>query len=100
MKSRANLAANLTALMALHKMGQSELHRKCGVAQSTIGRILNQKTAADLDTLGQIASAFHLSGWQLISPPFDPTNPPVLKHLSDQERELYERLKKAVKELG
>jgi transcriptional regulator with XRE-family HTH domain len=93
MDARDNLSRNLLALMAKNGFSQGDMHRKCGIAQSTIGRIIRKTTAADIDTVSTIAEVFQLTAWQLLAPPFDPSNPPVLNQVSEQERQLYERLK-------
>lgn len=93
MDARDNLSRNLLALMAKNGFSQGDMHRKCGIAQSTIGRIIRKTTAADVDTISAIAGVFHLMAWQLLAPPFEPSNPPVLNQVSEKERQLYERLK-------
>lgn len=98
MHPKDNLAHNLGALMEHHKMSQGDMHRKSGVAQSTIGRILRKTTAADIDTVQSIAGVFQLAAWQLLSPHFDPSNPPVLAQASAEERELYNRLRQMFQE--
>lgn len=96
--SRQILATSLKALLrsGLGPANQSELKRKSGVAQSTIGRILQCETAATIETLEQIAGVYGLQAWQLLVPDMEPSNPPVLAVASPKERELYQRLKDAV----
>lgn len=67
---KAILARNLQAQLALKEWGQQELHRRSKVAQSTIGRILRRETAADVDTIGQIAKALDVEPWALLAPDF------------------------------
>jgi transcriptional regulator with XRE-family HTH domain len=98
MDARDNLSRNLLALMAKNGYSQGDMRRKCGIAQSTIGRIIRKTTAADIDTVSAIAGVFHLVAWQLLAPPFDPSNPPVLNQVSEKERQLYERLKTIIQE--
>lgn len=92
---RTVLAQNLKALMGREDLSQAGLGKKSGIAQSTIGRILAEKHAPDIDTLDAIAKTFHLNAWQMMVPNLDPSNPPLLQNASPQERELYERLKAA-----
>lgn len=93
MHPKDNLSTNLQSLMAHHKMSQGDMRRKCGIAQSTIGRIIKKETAADIDTIAAIAEVFQLAAWQLLAPPFEPSNPPVVNQVSAEERDLYERLR-------
>jgi transcriptional regulator with XRE-family HTH domain len=97
------LRRNLKALMGT-KAGptsQGELHRKSGVAQSTIGRILSAEGEdSGIETVDRIAKAYGLQGWQLLVAGMDPTNPPVLQPVSKAERALYDRLKELAKDIG
>lgn len=79
---------------------QGAIGHKMGMAQSTVGRILKQKHAPDLDTLESLADAVGVSLWQLLVPRLDPTNPPVLQNASPEERELYDRLRQAAEVLS
>lgn len=100
-KPRQVLAQNLRGLMAT-KDGprtQTDLSSKAGVAQSTIGRILNCEAAATIETLSDLARAYGLEAWQLMVAGMDPTNPPVLMPVSAKEKELYERLKRVAHEI-
>jgi transcriptional regulator with XRE-family HTH domain len=97
---RSVLAKNLKALMAHGDLNQTALGKKAGVAISTIGRILVEKHAPDIDTLSQIAQALGVTAWQIMVPRLDPSNPPVLQNASPEERELYERLRAAAEVLG
>lgn len=100
---RAVLQQNLKALMLTTggPQTQGELHRKSGVAQATIGRILTRDGEnARIETVDRIAKAYGLEGWQLMVAGLDPRNPPVLQPLSQEERALYERLKDLSKDLG
>ena len=100
MKLKPVLALNLKALMDDRKMSQMEVHRRSKIAQSSIGRILRQEVAADLDTLAAIARAFDLDPWQLLVPNIDPKNLPVMQPLSTREREMYKRLHEAVTDIA
>lgn len=96
------LALNVKALMA--RTGgpstQGELHRRSGVAQATIGRILKGDQTARVETVAMIAKAYGLEPWQLLVPGMDPTNPPTLKAASKEEQALYDRLKQAAQDLA
>lgn len=101
-KPRDVVAQNLKALMdaKIGPTSQSELKRRSGVAQATIGRILSKETAASIETLTDLAGAYGLEGWQLLVPGMHPTNPPVLQPVSKEERALYDRLRATVKDLA
>lgn len=99
-KLKPVLASNLKALMELRKLSQMELHRRSRVAQATIGRILREETAADVDTISALAKGLDLEPWQLLIPNIDPGNPPVLQPISTRERELYQRLRETVQDLA
>lgn len=102
MALRGVLAQNLRALL-FSKVGptsQMELHRKSGVTQSTVGRLLRGEVAATIDTLTQIGKAYHLQPWQLLVPNLDPKNPPVLQPVTEKEKALYDRLQATVRELA
>lgn len=98
--SRTILSENLALLMAHNKMGQMELSRRSKVAQATIGRILRSESAATVDVLDDISKVFGLHTWQLFVETLDPSNPPVLRELNEKEREFYERIKQAAKDLA
>lgn len=100
MKLKPILAANLKVLMEARNLSQMELHRRSKVSQSTVGRILRQAVAADLDTLAALARALDLDPWQLLIPNLDPREPPALQPISIRERELYQRLRLAAEELA
>lgn len=98
------LRRNLKALMDKTKNygphTQGELHRKSGVAQSTIGRILSSEGEdSGIETVERIAKAYGLQGWQLMVAGMDPSNPPVLQPVSKAERALYDRLKELAKDM-
>ena len=98
--ARTVLAKNLKALMAHHETNQTGLGKRSGLAQSTVGRILKEAHAADVDTLEAVGKALGVTPWQLMVPGLDPANPPVLQNASPEEREFYERLKQAAVVLG
>jgi hypothetical protein len=80
---------------------QGELHKKSGVAQATIGRILSYDGEnARIETVNKLAVAYGLQGWQLLVAGMDPTNPPVLQPMTQQERAFYDRLKSLAGDLA
>ncbi len=91
MQTRAILAQNLAALMQHRNEGQNSLKRRSGVSQATIGRILGQKSDADIGTITALAKALDVMPWQMLVPQLDPKNLPVIK-MTDEERKLYDRL--------
>ena len=99
LSSKEIIAANLKALMIKNSHSEGELHRKTGLSQSTIGRTLKGETATTVDTLDAIAKAFGLFAWQLLIENMDVTNPPLLRKLSGQEKEFYDKMKDVIKQL-
>lgn len=65
---RQTLADNLAHLMKAEKLSQAKLAARSGVAQHTISDIMNQKSAATLDTVSTLAAAFGLDMWHLLMP--------------------------------
>jgi len=92
------LASNLRRLMDKNKHSQSYVHKKTGISQSTVGRILNKDVSATIDSLESIAHLYGLFTWQLIVPDIDVTNPPMLKVTTQTEKEFYEKMKALIKE--
>lgn len=92
------LARNLNALMdARPKLGSNpKLSKKIGASTSTIHRLRNADTDCTLETLDKLAQAFEVSPWQLLVPGFEPNAHPVLRTLSTQEAEMYERLRSVI----
>jgi len=99
---RIVLAHNLKTLMAGEDDAgsQSALKRRSGVSQATIGRIERMEVDARIDTVQQIACAYGLEAWQLLVPGLNPSNPPMLRSASEEERTLYERLRVTVEDLA
>jgi transcriptional regulator with XRE-family HTH domain len=96
------LWANVLALMTHHygKEHLSKLAKKAGVAVATVSRIKEQQTSVGVKLVESIARAYDLQAWQLLTPGFDPSNPPVLRPVSAAEAKLYERLQIAAEELA
>jgi transcriptional regulator with XRE-family HTH domain len=92
---RVVLAQNLKALMAHGDVNQTQLGKKAGIAQSTIGRILAEKHAPDIETLAAIGKALGVSPWQLLVPHLDPVNLPAIQSVTPAQLELVERLRAA-----
>lgn len=97
---REILAMNLKALMLANKHSQGDLFRLSGVAQSTIGRVVNMQVDATVATLEAVANVYKLQSWQLLVPNLVPNNPPMLRAISEQEKEFYEKIKLAAQELS
>ena len=68
--------------------------------QPTIRRILIGETSPTEQMLAKIAGAMGLEPWQLMVPGLNVRNPPVLREACEAERHLYERINKAIEELG
>lgn len=100
---RAVLRQNLKALMTEGDgpRSQSALHKRSGVAQATIGRILSgEGENTRIETVERLAKAYGLEAWQLLVAGMDPANAPVLQAVSAEERSLYERLRIAAQDLA
>lgn len=99
---KAVLWQNVKALMVARygKENLTRLATECRIGPGTATRIKEQRTSVGLDVLEQIAGTFHVEPWQLLVPGMDPSNPPVLRQANAAERELYERLLQAAKDLS
>lgn len=95
------LWVNLSALMAHHWGGENltRLSREAHIGPGTCTRMKERSTSVGLDVLEKVAKVFNLQPWHLLTPNLDPSNPPVV-HLTTRERELYERLRQAARELN
>lgn len=96
------LAVNISRLLASHKdiNNQTKLAKKSGISQPTISRILSQELVASIDTVQRLANAFGLAAWQLLVDNLDPDNPPMLRELSEEDRENAKRLIWALRAFG
>lgn len=101
-KIRRVLAQNLKTLMAANAdESQSALKRRSGVAQATIGRILGDHGEnARVETIDRLARAYNLQAWQLLIAGLEPSNPPILRTASAQEKALYDRLRATVDDIA
>ena len=97
----AVLRQNLKACME-GKHGPARQDAIPGVAQSTIGRILNPEENENtrIDTIAKIAKAYGLEPWMLLVPGMNPDNPPVLQPVTQAERALYAQLQSTIKDLA
>lgn len=68
MKSREVIRGNLQALMERDGLSAMVLGKKSKVAQKTVWKILNGKSAPNLDTVDKLAAAFGVTAWHLIMP--------------------------------
>ena len=93
------ISDNLKRLMAKHKHSQGDVHKKTGISQSTVGRIINQEVSATIDSIDAISNLYGLLSWQLLVPGVDVDNPPALKIKSRTEQDFYEKMKALVKEM-
>lgn len=95
----AVLRQNLRACMESGR-GPSTQDGVLGVAQATIGRILNEEKNENtrIDTVGKIARAYGLEPWMMLVPGMNPKNPPVLQPLTQAERALYAQLQSLVRD--
>lgn len=97
--AKAVLSDNLKRLMDRpgQELTQAEVGKRGSIPQRTVGRIKNGEVEATLGNLQALGKAFGLQAWQLLVPDLDPSNPPMLRAMTDQERALYERLRAALK---
>lgn len=98
---KAVLWQNVKSLMQYHwqKENLSELSRRAGVGLATCDRVKKQQTSVGTDVLEQLAQAFDLQAWHLLTPNLDPANPPVI-WLTQTERDLYEKMASAARQLA
>jgi hypothetical protein len=100
--SNATLWQNVQALM-LKRFGTVNLKgfaTHCGVGIATVQRIQAQQTSVGLAILDKIADRHGLAAWQLLVPGLDPDNPPTLQPVSQKERELYEKIMTAARQIA
>jgi hypothetical protein len=96
------LRDNVLALMHA-RFGQenlSRLAREAKIGPGSCTRIKEAATSVGLEVIDKIASRYDYDAWQLLVPGFDPRNPPVLKPVSPEERQLYDRLVSAAEALA
>lgn len=93
---RTVLAANVRAL--LEHQYRSEAHttarlrslsKDSGLTLSSIQRVLDSSTGATIDTIEQLATAFGVQVYQLLSPQLDAANPPIIAGATEAEKRLY-----------
>lgn len=65
--SRQILAANLDRLLEKSKESNTALGKRAKIAQSHIGRMRRQESAATVDMLDDLADAFGLEPWALLT---------------------------------
>ena len=71
--SKDVLARNLKMLLDAEEIGMTKEHlsRKSGVSVRMINYILKKDRAPTIDVIDNIASAFHLTAWELLTPNLD-----------------------------
>ena len=91
---------NIKTLIDFYDQGsQSAASRRLKLNQRTLGRYMNGESPPNLSLLEYVATGYNLQPWQLLLPGLDPSNPPHLYKQTDQERDLYQRLKSTLTEL-
>jgi len=90
---------NVSTLMKKHykRENLSQLATDAGVGLASIDRIKKMQTSVGLDIVEAVAGAFKMQPWQLLVPALDADNPPELAVMSENERELYARIRDAAK---
>lgn len=88
------LAVNLHKLIKSGRgpKSQNAIHKKTGIAQSTVGRILSGENNTGVDTMQLIADLYGLEAWHLLLPNLCIENPQAAP-LSQAEKEFYARLR-------
>lgn len=88
------LAANLKKLMdANPEYGNpSKLARAAKLDQKTADRMVKSENESTLGNVEKVAKVFGLTAWQLLTPNFDATNPPMLAAESQALREMYKKI--------
>jgi len=94
------ISKNLKSLRNHYGMTQTEFARYCKLQQRTYGRLENGENWQHLESLTAIAKHCDLDVWQIITPIFDPKNPPVIKEISDKEKQFYESIRAAAKQIA
>lgn len=100
--SNATLWQNVQALM-VKRFGSVNLNafsKHCGIGIATVQRIQAQQTSVGLAIIDKIADRHGLAAWQLLVPGLDPDNPPTLQPVSQKERELYEKIMTAARQIA
>lgn len=100
MDLKTTIAKNLLALRDHLGMKQTAFAAHCKLHQRTYGRLENGETWPHLEMIDQIAKECELEAWQLLTPNFNPKNPPVLKEVSEKEKMFYESIRAAAKEIA
>jgi transcriptional regulator with XRE-family HTH domain len=110
--TRRTLGANLTRLMARSRETNGLLasapqvqtateNAGVKIGRSTVDRIKKGNTPVNIDYVSILAEVFHVEPWHLLTPDFDPQNPPVLRLMGSEEEKLYHRIAASVaKELS
>ena len=104
-RPRDVLAENLRALMKKSKdrngtLGTIEqVAEASGVSKGVVERMTKAQSNTGIDHLQGIAKAFEMEAWQLMIPGLDATNPPMLAAVTEQQKALWDKLKKTATEL-
>ena len=61
---------NLKFLLSMNEMTQMELHRKTGISQSSISKIINGKTDVKLSSIIKICNEFDITVVDFFDPMF------------------------------
>jgi len=100
MDLKSIISANLKALRERYDMNQTQFAEHCKIHQRTYGRLENGESWQHLEMLCAIAKRCDLDAWQLLVRGFNPKNPPVIKAISEKEKQFYENIKAAAKEIA
>lgn len=98
---REVVSENLKSLMLHHEhlTSQSEIARKSGIPQRTVGRIVHGEVQANLSSLVGLATAFGIEPWQLLVPGLNPRNMPRLHFLTEEQAVALQAISKAIAEV-
>jgi plasmid maintenance system antidote protein VapI len=94
-----NFAANLQKVVARLGGSVNGAATSWKVPTKTLESVLKGQRIPTLDTAERLANAAGYQLWQMISPNFDPANPPILRAVTQQEAALYERLREMARDL-
>jgi hypothetical protein len=94
-----NFAANLQKVVTRLGGSVNGAATSWKVPTKTLESVLKSQRIPTLDTAERLANAAGYHLWQMISPNFDPENPPILRAVTQQEAALYERLREIARDL-
>lgn len=89
----AVFSANVGRAIAHQGLNIHSAARAWSVKHKTLEAVVKRLRVPTLTTAQEIAKGAGYTLWQLLSPDFDPANPPVMRIVTPAEAEFYDRLK-------